>query len=44
MEGYPMEIISVDINSGLGALAEITGKIGSEDLYNKIFSEFCLGK
>jgi tRNA modification GTPase len=44
MEGYPMEIIAVDINSGLEALAEITGKIGSEDLYNKIFSEFCLGK
>jgi tRNA modification GTPase len=44
MEGYPMEIIAVDIHSGLLALAEITGETGSEDLYNKIFSEFCLGK
>jgi tRNA modification GTPase len=44
LEGYPMEIIAVDIKSGLEALAEITGQIGDEVLYDKIFSEFCLGK
>ena len=43
-EGYPMEIIAVDIKSGLEALAEITGETGNEALYDKIFSEFCLGK
>jgi len=43
-EGYPMEIIAVDLNAGLEALAEITGETGNEDLYDKIFSEFCLGK
>ncbi|MDB9822245.1 tRNA uridine-5-carboxymethylaminomethyl(34) synthesis GTPase MnmE [Deltaproteobacteria bacterium] len=43
-EGYPMEIIAVDLNGGLEALAEITGETGDEDLYDKIFSEFCLGK
>jgi tRNA modification GTPase len=42
--GYPMEIIAVDIKSGLEALAEITGETGNEALYDKIFSEFCLGK
>lgn len=43
-EGSPMEIIAMDLNSGLEALEEITGEAGGEDLYDKIFSEFCLGK
>jgi len=42
--GLPLEIIAVDINSGLEALAEITGEITSDDLLEKIFSQFCLGK
>jgi tRNA modification GTPase len=43
-EGQPMEIIAVDLKSGLDALAEITGESADEELYEKIFSEFCLGK
>jgi len=43
-EGYPMEIIVVDLNSGLEALGEIIGETTNEDIYEKIFSEFCLGK
>jgi tRNA modification GTPase len=43
-DGFPMEIIAVDLNGGLEALTEITGESGNEDLYDKIFSEFCLGK
>jgi tRNA modification GTPase len=43
-EGRPMEIIAVDLKSGLDALAEITGESADEQLYEKIFSEFCLGK
>ena len=43
-EHAPMEIIAMDLNSGIEALAEITGEAGGEDLYDKIFSEFCLGK
>ncbi|MFC1535351.1 GTPase, partial [Thermodesulfobacteriota bacterium] len=43
-EGCPMEIIAVDLNSGLDSLAEIIGETSNEDLYEKIFSEFCLGK
>jgi len=43
-EGRPMEIIAVDLKSGLDALAEITGESADEELYEKIFSEFCLGK
>jgi tRNA modification GTPase len=43
-EGRPMEIIAVDLKSGLDALAQITGESADEELYEKIFSEFCLGK
>ncbi len=43
-EGHPMEIIAVDLKAGLDALAEITGERADEELYEKIFSEFCLGK
>jgi len=43
-EESPMEIIAVDLNSGLEALAEIIGETTNEDIYEKIFSEFCLGK
>jgi tRNA modification GTPase len=43
-EGRPMEIIAVDLKSGLDALAEITGERADQELYEKIFSEFCLGK
>jgi tRNA U34 5-carboxymethylaminomethyl modifying GTPase MnmE/TrmE len=39
-----MEIIAVDLKSGLESLEEITGESGGEDLYDRIFSEFCLGK
>lgn len=43
-EGLPMEIISFDLKSGIEKLEEITGENSCEDLYDKIFSEFCLGK
>ena len=40
----PMEIISFDLKSGIEQFEEITGVGSAEDLYDKIFSEFCLGK
>ncbi len=43
-EGYPMEIISFDLKSGIEQLEEITGETSDDDLYDKIFSQFCLGK
>jgi len=42
--GSPLEIIAIDLNSGLEALGEIIGKTTNEELLDKIFSEFCLGK
>ena len=40
----PLEIIALDFNSGLEALGEIIGQTANEEIIDKIFSEFCLGK
>ena len=38
------EFISQDIKDALGCLDEITGEKFSEDVLDRIFSEFCIGK
>jgi tRNA modification GTPase len=43
-ENSPMEIISFDLKSGIEKLEEITGETSGDDLYDRIFSQFCLGK
>jgi tRNA modification GTPase len=43
-EGLPLEVIAVDLNSGLEALGEIIGETTHDEIIEKIFSEFCLGK
>ena len=40
----PLEFVAEDIKGGLGYLDNILGKRFSEDLIDKIFSEFCIGK
>ncbi|UCF58018.1 MAG: tRNA uridine-5-carboxymethylaminomethyl(34) synthesis GTPase MnmE [Deltaproteobacteria bacterium] len=42
--GLPLEVIALDLNSGLEALGEIIGETTNEEIIEKIFSEFCLGK
>ena len=42
--GSPVDIIAMDIREGTDALAEITGETTNEEIYDRIFSEFCLGK
>ena len=39
-----LDLISIYVTSGLRELGEITGAELEEDLVNKIFSEFCVGK
>lgn len=39
-----LDLISIYVTSALKALGEITGSEFEEDLINKIFSEFCVGK
>ena len=38
------EFLTIDLMDAYNALGEITGDTTSEDLVNKIFSEFCMGK
>lgn len=40
----PPEIIAVDLRAALEALGEIVGEVFTEDLLDKIFSQFCIGK
>ncbi|MBK1810842.1 tRNA uridine-5-carboxymethylaminomethyl(34) synthesis GTPase MnmE [Clostridium sp. YIM B02505] len=39
-----LDLISIYVTTGLRALGEITGSELEEDLVNKIFSDFCVGK
>jgi len=40
----PVDFLSIDLSNAYNYLGEITGETIEEDLINKIFSEFCLGK
>lgn len=40
----PLDCIEVDLNDAMEYLGQITGQSIGEDLLDKIFSEFCLGK
>ncbi len=40
----PVDIISIYINQAMQDLGEVTGENVSENIINKIFSKFCLGK
>ena len=43
-EDAPLDIIAVDLRSGLDALGEITGEHTPEEVLERIFSDFCLGE
>ena len=40
----PMEVVALELKSGLDALGEITGETASEEILDSIFSQFCIGK
>jgi tRNA modification GTPase len=42
--GEPVEIIAMFIRESLNCLGEITGMVTTDDILNKIFSDFCIGK
>jgi tRNA modification GTPase len=43
-QGLPLEIIASDLQAGLDSLGEITGETSNEELLDRIFSQFCIGK
>jgi tRNA modification GTPase len=40
----PLEIIAISLRESLDSLGEIKGAVTTEDILNKIFTEFCIGK
>ncbi|MGO8948885.1 MAG: tRNA uridine-5-carboxymethylaminomethyl(34) synthesis GTPase MnmE [Ktedonobacterales bacterium] len=40
----PLDFLSIDLRSILETLGEITGETATDDLLERIFSEFCIGK
>lgn len=40
----PLDIVTMDIQDALQALGEITGEVTTDDILDKIFSSFCVGK
>jgi tRNA modification GTPase len=43
-QGVPPEMILLDLYAALGALRELTGEVVTEDILDRIFSTFCIGK
>ena len=43
-DGLSDEAVLLDLREALDALGEITGEVGTEELYDRIFATFCIGK
>lgn len=43
-EEVPVDLLSIDIRSAWESLGEITGSTVTEDLLDRIFNDFCIGK
>jgi tRNA modification GTPase len=44
LSAMPPEIVAVDIMAAADALGSITGVVGTEDVLDALFREFCIGK
>jgi tRNA modification GTPase len=43
-EGMAAELVAIDMRSAADALGEITGSITTDEILERVFSEFCIGK
>ena len=43
-EGMAAELVAIDVRSAADALGEITGAITTDEILERVFSEFCIGK
>lgn len=43
-EGVNMELLPVDLRDALDAVGEVTGETTADDVLDRIFSSFCIGK
>lgn len=44
IENQPLEIFAFELRDSLDRLGEIVGAVTTEDILNKIFNDFCIGK
>jgi tRNA modification GTPase len=44
VENIPHEMLLLDLYDALGGLDELTGRTTADDILNRIFSTFCIGK
>ena len=42
--GYPLDAVEIDLRNSYTLLGEITGETIDDDVLNKIFNDFCIGK
>jgi tRNA modification GTPase len=40
----PLDMVSIDLRSAWEALGDITGSTSTEELLDRIFADFCIGK
>jgi len=38
------EIVSIEIREFINSISDITGEVSNNDIYDKLFSSFCIGK
>jgi len=43
-KGMAAELVAMDVRSAADALGEITGAITTDEILERVFSEFCIGK
>jgi tRNA modification GTPase len=43
-DNLPLDFVSIDLRAALSTLGEITGETATDDLLDRIFAEFCIGK
>jgi tRNA modification GTPase len=42
--GVPLELMAEDVRQAIQALGRITGRVGAEDVLDRLFQSFCIGK
>ena len=43
-EGRPIDLVSIALRDAIEALGEITGETAGDEVIERIFREFCVGK